>query len=176
MLIYMAMLNSQEMCCYITPIRGKYCCQNGLFDSSSLVLPHVILWDPIQLYTMYFTQVIICCPESGCGQQLSIFRWNTGSSAGHCLCIIHDIQHVTLLVAAVYKCENGHETLSTDPQILDLFLEHVPFILFHRSGVTRAFCHMVIELASYRRNEFYCYRTLHSLTENGPNSIHEATN
>ena len=88
--------------------------------------------------------------ESGCGQQLSIFRWNTGSSAGHCPRIIHDIQHVTLLVAAVYKCENGHETLSTDPHILDLFLEqeHVPFILFHRSGVTRAFCRMVIELAT----------------------------
>lgn len=120
----------------------------GSLTQDDLVLPNVILWDPMQQHATYFSQVM-CCPESGCGQNLSLFRWNTGSSSGHCPRIIHDIQHLILLVAAVYQCANGHEILSTDPQILALFIEqeHVPFILFHRSGISRGFCRMVIQLA-----------------------------
>jgi hypothetical protein len=53
-----------------------------------------------------------------------------------------------VLVPAIYLCGNGHEVLATDPRILVLFPEeeYIPFILFHRSGVTRSFARMIITL------------------------------
>ena len=45
-------------------------------------------------------------------------------------------------------CGNGHETISTDPYILTLIpeQEYIPFILFHRCGVTRQFARAIIAL------------------------------
>ena len=56
---------------------------------------------------------------------------------------------MVLLVPALYACDNGHQTLATDPYILQQFpeAEHIPFILFHRSGVTREFARVILGLS-----------------------------
>ena len=90
------------------------------------------------------------CPHDQCHAYLIVneTRWNTGSSAGHCPRIVHDIDHMVLLVPAVYACPNGHEILATDPRLLVCIpeQEYVPFILFHCSGVMRTFARTVITL------------------------------
>jgi len=59
------------------------------------------------------------------------------------------MEHITLLVPAIYQCMQGHQTISTDPRILVHFQEQerIPFILMHRSGMTRDFARTVINLA-----------------------------
>ena len=53
-----------------------------------------------------------------------------------------------LLVPAVYICTNGHELTSTDAHVLKQFpeQEHIPFILLHRSGITRELARAIISL------------------------------
>lgn len=96
-----------------------------------------------------FFQHGVACPTLGCGQTLSLYCWNTGSSPGCCPRFLHDMKHITLLVPAVYQCMQGHQTISTDPCILVHLQEqeHIPFILMHRSGMTRDFARTVINLA-----------------------------
>ena len=63
-------------------------------------------------------------------------------------CILYDITHTVLLVSAVYMCDNGHEVPSTDPNIFQMIYPetHLPFVLLHRTGFTRGFLHIVIQL------------------------------
>ncbi len=90
------------------------------------------------------------CNHDNCNAHLTVHavRWNTGRSAGHCPRIVHDIDHMVLVVPAVYACPYGHEVLATDPRLLFCLpeQEYVPFILFHRSGVMRDFARTVITL------------------------------
>ena len=90
------------------------------------------------------------CPHDLCHAAVIVneTRWNIGNSAGHCPRIVHDIDHMVLLVPAVYACPNGHDTLATDPRLLAYIpeQEYVPFILFHCSGVMRTFARTVITL------------------------------
>ena len=130
------------------PTLATLVCQNMEASVAAVLLPHVVLWDPIAQFPMFFQHEVVC-PTAGCTQTLSLCRWNSGSSAGHCPRFLHDMEHITLLVPAVYQCKQGHQTVSTDPRILMYFKEqeHIPFILLHRSGMTRDFARTVIHLA-----------------------------
>ena len=79
---------------------------------------------------------------------MTLCRWNTGRTDGHSPRLLHNVDHVIILVPATYICGNGHEVLATDPRILRMFPEeeYIPFILFHRSGVMRSFVRTVISL------------------------------
>ena len=61
---------------------------------------------------------------------------------------VHDFSMIYIYVY-IYQCKQGHQTISTDPRILTYFKEqeHIPFILLHRSGMTRDFACTVINLA-----------------------------
>lgn len=87
------------------------------------------------------------CPD--CVSKLQVSRWNVGRSEGHCPRLLHNINYVIILLPAVYECDNKHEVVSTDPYILRQFPEeeYIPFILFHRSGITREFARCTIGLA-----------------------------
>ena len=130
------------------PTLATLVCQNMEASAAAVLLPHVILWDPIAQFLMYFQHEVVC-PTPGCTQTLSLCRWNSGSSAGHCPQFLHDIEHITLLVPVVYQCKQGHQTVSADPRILMYFKEqeHIPSILLHRSGMTLDFARTVIHLA-----------------------------
>ena len=90
------------------------------------------------------------CPDLNCRSTLHLVRWNFGRSAsgGHCPRLLHDISNVVVLLPAVYGCDNGHEILATNPCVLEQFREeeYIPFILFHRSGVTRQLARALIAL------------------------------
>ena len=83
-----------------------------------------------------------------CQNKIHLVRLNVGRSDGHCPRVLHDLNHIILLLPAVYGCDNGHEVLATDPFILKQFPEEkfIPFILFHRSGVMRDFARALIAL------------------------------
>ncbi len=88
--------------------------------AAAVLLPRVILWDPLTQFPMFFGNGMPC-PTPGCSQNLCLLRWNTGSSAGHCPRFLHEMECISLLVSAVYRCVEGHEIVSTDPRILQYF-------------------------------------------------------
>ncbi len=53
-----------------------------------------------------------------------------------------------VLVTCTYKCTFGHQIIGTDPRLLIQLPQHefIPFVLFHRSGVTRRFARSMISL------------------------------
>ena len=90
------------------PTLATLVCQNMEASAAAVLLPHVILWDPIAQFPMFFQHEVVC-PTPGCTQTLSLCRWNSGSSAGHCPRFLHDMEHITLLVPAVYQYKQGHQ-------------------------------------------------------------------
>ncbi len=74
-------------------------------------------------------------------------KWKSGD-AFKGIRIIHDMEFTILLVSSTYECSLGHHLLATDPGLLVQLpeQEYVPFILFHRSGVTRRYARFVINL------------------------------
>ena len=116
-----------------------------------LILPHVLFWHPLlQLQRLLGNKFE--CPHAQCLANLTLgeHHWNIGKNAGQCPRIIHDVDHMVLLVSAVYECPYGHTTLGTDPRILTSIpeQEYIPFILFHCSGVMRNFARSVISLTT----------------------------
>lgn len=82
-----------------------------------------------------------------CAQPTIRNAWKVGQSRGLQPRVIHDIDLVVLLVSCQYKCCNGHCILTTDPRILELVsVEHIPFILLHKTGFTKSFARKVIGL------------------------------
>ena len=112
------------------------------------LLPHVIIWNPLIQFQSFFKGNVPRCPKYGCKECISFSRWNLGQSCGRGPRLLHELHHIILLLPAVYVCGNGHETISTDLYILTLIpeQEYIPFILFHRCGVTRQFARAIIAL------------------------------
>ena len=121
-------------------------CQ-GASTLESIILPYTLIWNPLEQFHTFFENGLRC-PRDDCISKVHLYRWNAGQNGGHCPRLLHEIRCVILLVPAVYKCDNGHELLSTDPYILGKFPEgeYIPFILFHRSGITREFGRTIISL------------------------------
>ena len=94
------------------------------------------------------------CPHDQCQTNLTLgeHRWNLETCASQFPRIIHAIDHMVVLVSAVYECQNGHVTLANDPRILANIpeQEYIPFILIHCSGVMRNFARTVISLTTER--------------------------
>ena len=114
---------------------------------ASIVLPYVILWNPLNQFPCYFEEGIFCIKRD-CRKPMHLSRWNTGSTISHSPRLLHGIDHTIILVSAIYSCIQGHELYSTDPCILGSFPEeeHIPFILLHRTGFTRDFARTVIHM------------------------------
>ena len=118
-----------------------------MLSISDIILPHVLLWNPL----IQFRSVIqnLHCPHERCCHYVSgdhALIWNTGEHAGHCPRLLHDLNHVVLLVSVIYNCPVGHQLIGTDPRILSHIPEQefIPFILFHKYGVMRAFARWII--------------------------------
>lgn len=107
---------------------------------SSLILPHIILWDPLNQLSSYFPQGMLC---PNCSQPLKkIAHWKSGQPR-----IIHDTHNTVLIVPAVYTCDYEHTLVATDPRILKIFtFDRIPFILLHRTGFTKTFINSIIQL------------------------------
>lgn len=142
-----------------------------LTDSvEACLLPHILIWNPLQQFKVFFSHGLQC-PQIECRRYVQFHRWNMGQSISHGPRLLHDMNNMVLLVPAVYICTNGHEVISTDPHVLHYFIqqEFIPFILFHRSGITRELARAVISLSieglSFKAVEhFIMYRRIDYIT------------
>lgn len=121
----------------------------GIQHSSitNIILPHVLLWDPINQYKALLTDNIKC---EVCFGVLTRVYWKRGQSKGKEVRILHDSEHIVYLVSAVYKCNCiGHLITAADASILKKFEEHfIPFVLFHRTGFMKSLIRCTINLIS----------------------------
>ena len=104
-------------------------------------MPDVLLWDPLA----YFPELILLCPtcESNSVQEiLHPIRWKDGSTDYDQPRLLYGLRNDVLLVGRVYLCRNKHQILSHDQGILSQVKSgfQLPFVLFHKSGVTRELC------------------------------------
>lgn len=114
-----------------------------LSDINCYVLPHVILWNPIQ----QFPNLYVSCLHGYCSRfPLSLKCWRIGQTNSLQPRVLHATDYTILLVSAVYKCPVGHESSSTDPRIQLVGEDNLPFILFHKTGFIKSFEESVIEL------------------------------
>ena len=97
-------------------------------DIETYIFPYTLIWDPLAQFRIFF-KTGLQCSKSACKSKVHLVRWNVGRSDGHSPRLLHDMNHVVLLLPAVYGCDNGHEFLSTDPYILKQFPEedHLSF-------------------------------------------------
>ena len=107
-----------------------------------LVSPYVIFWNPLAQFPLLRREIEICPHEE-------FYEWANGRTKSIQPRLLHDTQHVTLLVGAIYSCsETNHKVHSTDPRILaKLSCSSLPFHLLHRSGFTHEFVNYVVSLA-----------------------------
>ena len=128
----------------------------GIPTLESVILPYTLIWNPLAQFQNFFANGVQC-PRADCVSKVHFYQWNAGQNDGHYPRLLHEISRVVILLPAVYKCDNGHELLSTDPYILRQFPEgeYIPFILFHRSGITREFARSTIGLALYSNQAFH---------------------
>ena len=110
------------------------------------ILPYVLLWDPLYQFHLHFKSGISCV-NSHCSNSLSIKYWKYGQTNALQPRLVHGLSYTVLLVSVVYGCSNGHEVPSTDPRILTLISEeHMPFILLHRTGLTKNLLQTILQL------------------------------
>lgn len=112
---------------------------------NNFILPHVILWDPLNQFPGLFAGGVLC---SSCSKQLKeIVRWKWGQSLGLQPRVIHGLETTILIVPAVYSCVNEHTIVATDPRILKLLnSDLLPFVLLHRTGFSKQFVSAIIHL------------------------------
>ena len=121
--------------------------QTASSDVETYSLPYTLIWDPLTQFHLFFKTGLECA-KNDCKSRVHLLRWNVGHSDGRSPRLLHELNYIVLLLPAVYECDDGHEIVSTDPYILNQFPEEefIPFILFHRSGITRNFARTLIAL------------------------------
>ena len=136
---YLRMLVQQynsQPCHFVTPtnVLGS-CSAMEIFYPLLPLLPEVILWEPASQYPCIFPSGI-ACPFSECNEVLNMHHWNVGQNECSQPRLVHSASKPILLVSGVYRCKNGHQILSHDPRLLQLFSSpHTfPFILTHKSA------------------------------------------
>ena len=116
-------------------------------DPSTLLMPRVIIWNPLVQFPLN-RRSLEKCPKENCNGDLTFYTWANGERKGMQPRLIHDIRSNVILVGAIYRCSSDHVVYSTDANILQkLDRAHTPFILLHRTGFTRAFVQTVVNLA-----------------------------
>ena len=87
-------------------------------------------------------QLLLTCPRcSMLDESSSLYatRWKDGRSSCDEPRKLFCIQRKVFLVSRIYRCGTGHQILAHDPWTLKAIPSsiQVPFVLFHKSGVTR---------------------------------------
>ena len=92
-------------------------------DPEAYRIPPVILWNPL-----IQTECDLACPY--CQSSLRTWRWSDGTSPHSVPRSIFSIQERVLLVSCVYLCENHHQVIAHDPELLKLVKQALKFHLF----------------------------------------------
>lgn len=113
--------------------------------------PQVIIWDPFQQFPGVLEDPgSLVCIQSGCQQPLRLLRWQDGSKQRYNPRCLYGMNGVVVLVCQIFICPKGHFMTTTDPLLLSKFRERncVPFLLFHRSGMTRHLSYFIFDMVS----------------------------
>ena len=104
----------------------------------AFLVADVLLWDPFSV----FSDICLLCPS--CSDQSVLeyvrpIRWKDGKNVHDQPRLLYGLRSDVVLVSRVYLCKNKHQTLAHDPGIISQIPRdfHPPFVLFHKSGVTR---------------------------------------
>jgi hypothetical protein len=106
--------------------------------------PTSILWSPLEQYPAEYH-----CPKcSVAGVRLRPVRWQCGSNSQAAPRKIHGVDGPIILVGRVYRCNNGHEVLAYNADLLKQVpvQEAIPFELWHRTGFTSTLLELVHSL------------------------------
>lgn len=118
-------------------------------------LPEVIIWDPLcQFPALFMNKIPPTCTEKDCRLLMKHVVWQDGSSRRYYPRCIYGSRGCVVLVCQIYRCARGHFMTSCDPRILQHFTrkEVIPFILLHKSGVTRELQLQIFRLCSQGRS------------------------
>ena len=92
--------------------------------------------------SQFFSDICLLCPS--CSDQSVLeyvrpIRWKDGKNVHDQPRLLYGLRSDVVLVSRVYLCKNKHQTLAHDPGIISQIPRdfHPPFVLFHKSGVTR---------------------------------------
>ena len=105
------------------------------------VIPSVILWNPLVNVNNYCQLTCSLCKSA-----LRHWKWKDGSNNKDVPRNLFCIQERVLLVSSVFLCERNHQIVSHDPSILNEMKKRgheIPFVLFHKSGVTKDLFHYI---------------------------------
>lgn len=110
--------------------------------------PSLLIWSPIEQLHSSMKAKPMCptCTNAMKDSFLSPSGWLDGSTDKAQPRKVHDSHGIMLLVSRIYKCSFGHEVYGHDPCILEkLPSELVPFLLWHKTGVTK---HLVDDIST----------------------------
>ena len=124
-------------------ISGIVLCKTEQVMEQNIPVPDFLVWDPLTQYQLKLT-----CPRClmlGESNLLYATRWKDGKASHDDPRRIYCIQREVFLVSRIYRCRNGHQTLAHDSWTLKTISSHtqIPFVLFHKSGVTRDLYHYI---------------------------------
>ena len=154
----MSLICDHEKCAFLPTIlsyvkyRNPDDAVNDYSYMDALLLPEVIIWDPVLQFPVIFDdlQTQLLCNKEKCGKEAKFFVWQDGSTERYYPRCIYGMYGIVLLVCRIYRCSNGHMMTSCDPHFLDYFPERhvIPFFLLHKSGATRNLQSFIFHLSS----------------------------
>ena len=112
----------------------------------------LIIWDPLSV----FETLTLWCPSClECGvanQPLTATRWKDASTTCDEPRRLYGLTSNVLLVSRVYVCAKRHQIIAHDPAILsqvkDTATINLPFLLFHKAGITKDLNRFIISHAN----------------------------
>lgn len=124
---------------------GSCTLQMSMQTPLSHLVPQVLLWSPQEQL-----HIILHCPKCSTCQNLWPSGWRDGSTDRLIPRRIHGVECTVLLVGRLYKCQDGHEILGYDPDVLSQLhtMDVVPFRLWHKTGATEELISLVQSMLS----------------------------
>ena len=119
---------------------------NGTFPKVDEYLkPDIILWDLQKEFPEINGNL---CPAENCNEPLALYP----IAYTYMMRVLYDFERPVLLVTSMLRCKNAreHRFLGYDPRILKQLSdqESVPFVLFHKVGMTRELFNSIMNQVS----------------------------
>ena len=145
-----SLLKAHEMCT-TQPVEQRLSLPlNGYPDPNAYILPNAIVWEPHRQLAQFLPGDFFCpiCNEHGMPVLLKPKEWKDGRLRRLMPRQITGISGRFLLISRVYSCSAGHEINGHDPSVLAMIgsTRRIPFILSHRTGVTRELLDMFVSM------------------------------
>ena len=123
----------------------------GIDEDKKYFLPDIIIWDPIKQYPAIGSDLLSVCYEEGCGSSMKVLCWQDGTKSRYNPRCLYGVNGFTVLLCQIFVCPHHHFITSCDPRVLKAFSNKIcipiPFILLHRTGVTREAYSTIFDMA-----------------------------